>query len=53
LERNRGDIRRRVEDRNLHLSSNVFNNVLIAELTRALWIAGTAGVVLGDSSAGS
>ena len=32
---------------NLHLSSNVFNNTLIAELTRALWIAGTAGVVLG------
>ena len=32
---------------NLHLSSNVFNNTLIAELTRALWIAGAAGVVLG------
>ena len=32
---------------NLHLSSNVFNNILIAELTRALWIAGGAGVVIG------
>lgn len=32
---------------NLHLSSNVFTNTLIAELTRALWIAGGAGVVAG------
>ena len=31
----------------LHLSSNVFSNVLIAELTKALWIAGGAGVVIG------
>ena len=32
---------------NLHLSSNVFTNTLIAELTRALWFAGGAGVVIG------
>ena len=32
---------------NLHLSSNVFTNTLIAELTRALWYAGGAGLVLG------
>jgi len=31
----------------LHLSSNVFTNQLISELTRALWIAGGAGVVVG------
>lgn len=31
----------------LHLSSNVFTNPLIAELTRALWFAGGAGIVLG------
>src|SRR6266700_4236579 len=32
---------------NLHLSSNVFTNVLIAELARALWYAGAAGLVVG------
>ena len=32
---------------NLHLSSNVFTNTLIAELTRALWYAGAAGLVAG------
>jgi len=32
---------------NLHLSSNVFTNQLISELTRALWIAGGTGVVVG------
>ncbi len=32
---------------NLHLSANVFTNTLIAELTRALWYTGAAGVVLG------
>jgi hypothetical protein len=32
---------------NLHLSSNVFTNVLIAELTRAIWIAGSVCVVIG------
>jgi ketosteroid isomerase-like protein len=32
---------------NLHLSSNVFTNTLISELTRALWFAGGAGLVLG------
>jgi ketosteroid isomerase-like protein len=32
---------------NLHLSSNVFNNVLIAELTRTLWITGVVAVGLG------
>ena len=32
---------------NLHLSSNVFTNTLIAELTRALWFAGAAGLVAG------
>jgi ketosteroid isomerase-like protein len=31
----------------LHLSSNVFTNTLIAELTRALWFAGGAGLVVG------
>jgi uncharacterized protein (TIGR02246 family) len=31
----------------LHLSSNVFTNTLIAELTRALWYAGGAGLVIG------
>jgi ketosteroid isomerase-like protein len=32
---------------NLHLSSNVFTNTLISELTRSLWIAGAAGVAIG------
>lgn len=32
---------------NLHLSSNVFTNTLIAESTRALWFAGAGGLVLG------
>jgi ketosteroid isomerase-like protein len=32
---------------NLHLSSNVFTNVLISELTRALWFAGAGGLVVG------
>jgi ketosteroid isomerase-like protein len=32
---------------NLHLSSNVFTNTLIAELTQALWYAGAAGLVVG------
>jgi SnoaL-like domain len=32
---------------NLHLSSNVFTNPLITELTRALWFAGGAGLVAG------
>ena len=32
---------------NLHLSSNVFTNPLISELTRALWYAGGAGLVIG------
>ncbi|HEY2013687.1 MAG TPA: nuclear transport factor 2 family protein [Bryobacteraceae bacterium] len=31
----------------LHLSSNVFTNTLIAELTRALWYAGGAGLAIG------
>ncbi len=31
----------------LHLSSNVFTNTLIAELTRALWFAAIAGLVIG------
>jgi hypothetical protein len=31
----------------LHLSSNVFTNTLISELTRALWYAGGAGLVAG------
>ena len=31
----------------LHLSSNVFTNTLIAELTRALWFAGAAGLLIG------
>jgi hypothetical protein len=32
---------------NLHLSANVFTNVLIAELARALWYAGAGGLVAG------
>ena len=32
---------------NLHLSSNVFTNSLIAELTRAWWYVGAAGIVIG------
>jgi hypothetical protein len=32
---------------NLHLSSNVFTNTLIAELTRLLWYVGGGGVVIG------
>ncbi len=32
---------------NLHLSSNVFTNELISELTRALWMAGGAALVVG------
>lgn len=32
---------------NLHLSSNVFTNTLIAELTRAIWITGSLCVVIG------
>jgi ketosteroid isomerase-like protein len=32
---------------NLHLSSNVFTNTLTAELTRALWFAGGAGLLIG------
>jgi ketosteroid isomerase-like protein len=31
----------------LHLSSNVFTNALISELTRALWVAGSAALVVG------
>lgn len=31
----------------LHLSSNVFTNMLISELTHALWYAGAAGLVAG------
>jgi hypothetical protein len=31
----------------LHLSSNVFTNTLISELTRALWLAGGAGLAIG------
>jgi uncharacterized protein (TIGR02246 family) len=31
----------------LHLSSNVFTNVLISELTRALWMAGGACLIVG------
>ena len=31
----------------LHLSSNVFTNVLISELTRALWYAGAGGLAIG------
>jgi uncharacterized protein (TIGR02246 family) len=31
----------------LHLSSNVFTNVLISELTRAIWVAGSAALVVG------
>jgi hypothetical protein len=30
-----------------HLSSNVFTNTLISELTRALWYAGAAGLAIG------
>jgi len=32
---------------NLHLSANVFTNTLITELTRGLWYAGGAGIVIG------
>jgi ketosteroid isomerase-like protein len=32
---------------NLHLSTNVFTNPLVSELTRALWYAGAAGLVVG------
>lgn len=32
---------------NLHLSSNVFTNTLISELTTMLWYAGAAGLVIG------
>jgi len=32
---------------NLHLSSNVFTNVLIAELGRAVWMAGVGGLAIG------
>lgn len=32
---------------NLHLSTNVFTNTLISELTKALWYAGGAGVLVG------
>jgi ketosteroid isomerase-like protein len=32
---------------NLHLSSNVFTNTLISELTKGLWYAGGAGLVVG------
>ena len=32
---------------NLHLSSNVFTNVLISELAHAVWFAGVGGVVVG------
>jgi ketosteroid isomerase-like protein len=31
----------------LHLSSNVFTNSLIAELTKAIWITGAAALVVG------
>ena len=31
----------------LHLSANVFTNTLISELTKALWYAGGAGVLVG------
>jgi ketosteroid isomerase-like protein len=31
----------------LHMSSNVFTNALISELTRALWYAGAAGLAVG------
>ena len=31
----------------LHLSSNVFTNTLISELTRAVWIAGSACLIVG------
>jgi hypothetical protein len=31
----------------LHLSANVFTNSLISELTKALWYAGGAGVLVG------
>jgi uncharacterized protein (TIGR02246 family) len=32
---------------NLHLSSNVFNNVLIDELKKAMWMVGGAALVIG------
>ena len=32
---------------NLHLSTNVFTNPLISELSRGLWFAGGAGLVVG------
>src|ERR1700722_1085344 len=32
---------------NLHLSSNVFTNTLISELTRAIWMVGSATFVIG------
>jgi SnoaL-like protein len=32
---------------NLHLSSNVFTNTLITELTHMLWYAGAAGLAIG------
>jgi ketosteroid isomerase-like protein len=32
---------------NLHLSSNVFTNTLISELTRAIWMAGSAAFAIG------
>ena len=32
---------------NLHLSSNVFTNVLLTELTRALWYVGFGGLLVG------
>ena len=31
----------------LHLSANVFTNVLISELTRAIWMTGSAALVVG------
>jgi uncharacterized protein (TIGR02246 family) len=31
----------------LHLSSNVFTNTLISELTRAIWMTGSAALVIG------
>lgn len=32
---------------NLHLSSNVFTNILLTELTHGLWYAGGAGLLVG------
>jgi hypothetical protein len=32
---------------NLHMSSNVFTNTLISELTRTLWYVGAAGLLIG------